>query len=313
MSAPTVHRAFGLTLRAHFALPELPLIDEAGPVDFDLRMMSAGEVRSAFSGSVEPPIAADGLEGDGCRFRTERGRDGDYRITADERLELHLDPRTRLLVVAPHALDHPAWRRFLLDTGLGTAALAWGFEALHASAFERGDAVVAILAAQGGGKSTLLCEALRRGHRLFCDDVLCLSRSGDEILAHPGPPLMNVTPMLPDGGRAEDVGAVLANMGEELWVMVDHHAVEPRPLSAVVLLDRGDHPSIDVGRLPINPMPLLVNALKSRREAVRQASRFALFADLAAQVPLLSLRAPRDARARQVLDALERVLDADQR
>jgi hypothetical protein len=190
---------------------------------------------------------------------------------------------------APAEREAPAWQRVLLDTVLGTAALCAGHEALHAAAVELPGGVVAITAPSGGGKSTLCAELIHRGARLFADDIVFLTREDGRILAHPGPPLMNVA----SERRAEaaKLGDTLAVLGGEHWVAVADSASDPRPLRALILLDR--RPGIDEARLEPedSPLALLGAALDGGPQLDRRSARFELLADLARDTPVLRLLA----------------------
>src|ERR1035441_1963395 len=75
----------------------------------------------------------------------------------------HLSADASVLQCAPSDPAEPSWWRVVLDSVLFTVALLQGYEALHASAVATRDGVIAITAAAGGGKSTLLAELLLRG------------------------------------------------------------------------------------------------------------------------------------------------------
>ncbi len=309
-AASSAHSVFGLQLRSHFPLPELPGVADEGRVDLELFLASGGIVDAAFSGAADPPLVRDTRLRDGCRYRTERGRDGDYRIDYGERSTFHLTAGGGELHCAPADPEEPSWRRFLLDSCLGTAALVHGYEALHAGAFELPEGVVAVVAAEGGGKSTLVAELVRRGHTLFCDDVLSLSRDHGSagVVANAGPPLMNLPATLPDGTPAAQLGRVLAVLEDECWLAVERAAAGTRPVAAVVFLEREGRERVAVGRLAPSAAPVLRHSLASGTEPGRLARRFALFADLATTVPLVRLRVPDSLPATTTADVLEHAL-----
>jgi hypothetical protein len=309
-NSSSTHQAFGLRLQSHLPLPELPIVAGDGRVDVQIRSASRETVDAAFTGPAEPGAARAVRLGDGSTYRTERGRGDDIRIEYGRRALFHLAAGGGQLRCWAANPDELSWRRFLLDTVLGTVMLEHGFEALHAGAFERDGEVVAVVAGEGGGKSTLLAELVHRGRPLFCDDLLTLARCGSTPVAHPGPPLMNLTPKLPDGTPAGRVGRVLGVVDGESWVAIERSSTRPRALGAIVFLTRRGHRPVEVHRVPPNPAPLLSRSLLSGREPARIAARFSLFADVAATVPLLRLRIPVDLPAPQAADALERALNA---
>ncbi len=312
---PLVHEVFGLRVLPRFPLPELRggRTADSGAVDLELELTTPAEVAGAFSGPADPPAVRSTVLGDGQAYRTERGIGSDYRITYGDRAEFHLaGPGPGVLRCAPADVDEPSWRRFLLDSALGTAALVHGYEALHAGAVATAHGVVAVVAEQGGGKSTLVAQLLRDGGRLVCDDVLCLDHdAAGRVVARPAPALMNLAPTLPDGTPAAAIGEVLATLDGECWVAVDGAVTEPAPVEAVVLLDRGDHPEPVVELIDSTVAVLLPHSLRSGVSVERLARRFEVLADLAGQARLLRASVPRTCPPALVAEALASQLSAD--
>jgi hypothetical protein len=248
---------------------------------------------------------------DGARFVVERGLEGDHRFVHDANLDPrvdetrarathHLSSDGRLLTCAPNSHANPFWWRVVLDSVLFTVALLQGYEALHAGAVAlRGD-VIAIVAATGGGKSTLVTELLSRGANLMTDDVLVMrSRAPDAPLAYPGPPLMTVP-----AERVPASAETILSVDGERWIGVPA-APEPLPLKALVLLDRRSGPSpTSMERVESPLAPLLSSLMRFPRTAARERSRFELASDLAERVPLWRLRADLDAPPTTLADVL---------
>jgi hypothetical protein len=270
-------------------------------------------VAERWSGYGEP-----GWEGliDGARFVVERGLEGDHRFVhgtdldprtgekEGSRATHHLSSDGRLLTCAPSSRADPSWWRVVLDSVLFTVALLQGYEALHAGAVAlRGD-VIAIVAATGGGKSTLVTELLGRGATLMTDDVLVIqSRAPDAPLAYPGPPLMTVP-----SARVPASAETILSMEGEQWIGLPA-APEPLPLKALVLLDRrsdratGTSPA-SMKRVDSPLTPLLSSLMRFPRTAERERSRFVLASELAERVPLWRLRADLDAPPTTLADVL---------
>ena len=207
----------------------------------------------------------------------------------------------------------------MLDSVLFTVALLQGYEALHASAVATPDGAIAITAASGGGKSTLLSELLAHGLTLAADDVLVLEPSGTDAppLAHPAPPLMTVPatrlPRLgaassspetgsPEAGPPEARSAAVADptqagppeaicaLGDERWIPVPAHP-EPLPLKALVVLNR--RPGLATGlHRAARPLAVLMGSLlRFPRVSERERTRFEVAGAIAAHVPIWQLDA----------------------
>jgi hypothetical protein len=223
---------------------------------------------------------------DGAPFAVEVGEAGDHRFIHGERTVHHLSADATILQCAPSLDDEPLWWRVVLDSVLFSVALITGYEALHAGAVATPAGALAITAAAGGGKSSLLAELARRGLPLLSDDVVVLELGhGTPPLAHPGVPLMTL-PM----SIGEDPGTVIASIADENWIAVPTHA-EPMPLAALVLLDRRPAPSINLQRIQAPLAPLLGSLLNFPRLPERERARFELASELASRTAVWRLTA----------------------
>lgn len=254
-------------------------------------------------------VQALGWQGtiDGAPFTVQRGRAGDHRFVhgappaadgtpaAATRAVHHLSADARVLGCAPTDAGDPAWWRELLDSTLFSVALLRGYEALHAGAIATPHGAIAIAAASGGGKSTLLSELVARGAALLADDVLVLEAraSGTRApLGHPAPPLMTVP-----AGRLQRLRSALvpapdtiAALAEERWVALPVHA-EPLPLAGIVTLNRAAGMTTELHR-DEQPLAALVGSLlRFPRTRERERARFEMAGAIAAHVPVWRLDA----------------------
>jgi hypothetical protein len=313
-SSPSL-TAFGLSLRTDTPPPGAwePRPQPRREPRLQIRPGSAQTIAHSWSG-----LDAIGWEGliDGAQFVVERGIDGDHRFVhgaypdergayvAATRAVHHLCANASLLQCAPSHPDEPSWWRLVLDSVLFTVALLQGYEALHAGAVSTPAGVIAITAASGGGKSTLLTELLRRGATLMADDVLMLESRGPEApLAYPGPPLMSVPtgriPMISERNRVETICC----LDDELWVAVPVHA-EPLPLKALVVLDRRPGLATALTRIADPLAPLLSSLMRFPRSPERERARFELASVMASETALWRLTADRDTPPSALADVL---------
>lgn len=300
--------AFGLSLLTDADPPGAWERQSVFAPSLRIRCVEPQAIAASWSG-----VDAIGWEGiiDGAPFVAERGIEGDHRFVhgahphvdgslAGETRAIHrLASDSSLLECSPADPADQTWWRVVLDSVLFTAALTEGYEALHAGAVAAQDGVIAITAATGGGKSTLLTELLRRGLPLFADDVLTLQhREGSPPLAHPGPPLMTVPAEIP---AAAD--ALIASVGEEHWIAVPVHH-EPLPLNALVVLDRRASAQLSLTAIDDALAPLLGSLLNYPRSPARQRARFELAGELAATTSLWRLTADLDTTPAALADVL---------
>ncbi len=162
-------RAFGLIIDTGFDLPGAIAVDPA----------------------VAELIAPDVVIAEGAAELTDATATLSPYALAGDRLLFTADGVARYLccggshiAVAPQPpLDAEHVSALLIATAL--PALLWmrGRYVLHAATFvPRGsDGAIAITAPSGGGKSTLLAEALRRGAQMIADDALSLDTTGPSL------------------------------------------------------------------------------------------------------------------------------------
>jgi hypothetical protein len=276
--------AFGLAIETDVALP---VVEPAAQGELLSIVLAHHEELAALA--EEPRVLRYLHVLDNCAYAMLEGAAGDLLICYGYRALFHLSADGRTLRCAPTQADDPVWQRVLLDTVLWTVSLVRGYEQLHASAVRTSGGVVAFLAASGGGKTSLATEFLRRGAVLFADDILALEERDGVVIAHPGPPVMNLQQHL----LAELNGdaTVLADFGEERWVRVRRSAPAPEPLAAVVLVVRS--PGEETRCVPVESplMVLMANLVGFPYLTDREQSRFELYSTLAATAPVYELAA----------------------
>jgi hypothetical protein len=207
---------------------------------------------------------------DGRPFRVERSRSDQHRFNVGDRRLFQLSADRLTLLSAPDEVRDLRWWRILMDSVLFTVSLLRGNESLHAGAVATPSGAVAILSPTGTGKSTLVSQLLRAGHSLITDDVLFLEARGDDVLAHPGPPLMTLP-----AERAGSLGSQIGATGDEIWLSVPVVA-EPVPLRRLVLLDRRPAAPVSMRRLTEPLLPLLTHFLGFPQVPERERARFVL-------------------------------------
>ncbi|MEA2445477.1 MAG: type transport system ATP-binding protein [Thermoleophilales bacterium] len=302
-AADEVRAAFGMLVASDFPLPGLGPAEDARP-DVNLTLSTAAEIDEAWSGASGPPAWSTRFS-DGREFHTERGSDGDYRFSYGHDAVFRWSAETGVLQCAPRDRDDEAWQRVLLDTVLLSVALLSGHHALHGSAVCIDGRAVAILAASGGGKSTLAAELLRRGARFLADDVVVVARDdAGQLIAHPGPGVMNLPVAIAD--LAPELGSEVARFDSEgeLWLEIRGPADGPQPLAAVVVLDRGPGKATICRRETASVVDLLAHTTSYKDRSDGLGDQFALFSDLAERTPVFTLEADAAAPVQQVAQAL---------
>lgn len=295
-------RAFGLDLQADFAVPGASRGTDGVPRGrpLALRWVLAAELQPLVA---EPRILRWLHVFEGRPYAMLEAADGDILFVYGGDAMFHLSADRAVLRCAHDGGPGMSWQRVLLDTVLWTTSLMAGYELLHAGAIATRAGVVAIVAESGAGKTSLVAECVARGAALFCDDILALEQTGGGVLAHPGPPVMNLPGAVPAGrlGDAE----VLDRFGDEQWVRVGRVAAGPAPLHAVVLLRRAAGETARCIPLDATLLDLLPHAVWLWPAPGRERRRFELFGQLAAGARVLRLAADPALSTAGLADLLE--------
>ena len=258
-----------------------------------------------------------------CLMRVKAGRDGPtllvdahpahgYLVQASGFGAYQVAADGRRIRAAPAPVEAWLWQRLLTAQVLPIAALAQGLDLLHASAVSVDGRVLAFSGASGTGKTTLAARLVLAGATFVSDDVLALERTGDGLLAHPGPPLLNLResgPRVFDADERDRLGVELGRDEAAARVRVLRRA-SPAPLHAIYLLRRsnarGGHVRIEPVRAHAAPQLLGAAFGTAIRTPVRLIRHLDLCAHLARSVPVIALEAPADMPADALAQAVLR-------
>jgi hypothetical protein len=274
-----------------------------------LEIASAAELARAWSSRGGEPL----LRSPGPRdplLTLDAHPHGGHLVRADGFGACLIDPDGRRILLAPGPVQAWRWQQLLTAQAIPVAALLQGLELFHASAVQLDGRVLAFAGASGAGKTTLAAWLLLAGATFVADDVLTLERDGDAVIAHPGPPLMNLREpsfrSLDPGARAR-LGVELGRDEGEARLHVRRRA-QARPLHAIYLLRRRRSGTGDIRfkRLsPPEPALLLGAGFGSAiRTPERLVRRLDLCAHLARRIPVFELEAPAQGSPNAVAEAL---------
>lgn len=289
----SAHRLFGIELQADLDLPG-GISSGLTPSDRLVALRRADE--GALAGWPTEGIAYWRTRIEANSLTALSTADGRLALAWGDDCRFLFDAPARVLLWSAPDPTEPAWQRLLLDTVSYLLALELGREALHAAAVVVDGAAIAVAAPSGGGKSTLTAALLSAGARFLSDDIVVIEPIDDRIVAHPGPPLMNVP-----AAHALPGHEVLDAFGDELWTVVPVVG-GPQPLEALVLLERRPGAAERSDLLSPSPLPVLPMLLAYPRTPDRARSRFSLAADLADAVPIHRLVADSTTQPRELAD-----------
>src|SRR4051794_23682986 len=211
-------RAYGLEIESSFEAPGLP--PATGPAQgphVRMDLVSAEAIDADWPGAEATRVLEEHF-GEGPPARTiDSHPEAGYRLYARHFGLARISPSGDRVTCAPPDDEPWSWQRFLVGRILPWAAVLRGLEAFHASAVAVRGRAVAFVGATGAGKTSLAVQLVARGPDFVTDDVLALSREGDEILAHPGAAIASIRPAERDAMPRDwwaGLGRVLGESGK---------------------------------------------------------------------------------------------------
>lgn len=270
---PDSYSAYGLSIRSHFPVPELPAL-EAAPAHADL-CLRMGKVDAETGMSGEEQTAFRVTDEHLCLRFPDLGA---FLIEADR---ITVDP-------APGA-SREAVRLMLVGSVLGLFLRRRGLLTLHGNAVASGDGAAVFLGASGAGKSTLTAALHRRGFRFMSDDVAALDLSGPSVTLRPGLPRLKLWPDAAEAFGETPEGRPRAHPGfdKRIHPVETRVAAGARRLLAVYVLEPGEAPSLT----PLPPADALVEMIRhahlprSLRVTGDDARHFEQSAELVRRIP----------------------------
>jgi len=231
-SSTDVHKyeAFGLTISAPFACPEL--VPSDGQPDVHIR-------HGAVPDGLVDPVAR------GVRFQATR-----------DRFWLKVDGVAKLLVVGGREITidreldstDDDVRVFLFGSAFGALLHQRGLLPFHASAIEVNGSAVAFLGPSGVGKSTLAAALARRGYRVMADDVAAISVEASRVLLVPGYPQLKVWADAVEklGEDKSALRQVRANLEKYGIPLQEQYCRERTPLGRIYVLESKNNGSLEL-------------------------------------------------------------------
>ena len=296
------YQLFGLTLSSNFSFAT-PLLEAAGAPDLSFVVTSRqGELPQGWQ-EREPAHRSSGRRKDGRAYLyVYHGPDYDVASFTGV-ADFYLWPSRIICHLHEPAYDYAVEIYFL-----GTVLSLWferqGIVALHASAAVVEDHVVAFLASNTGGKTSLAATLVQAGHSLLTDDILLVEQLGSQLVGRPGYPQMR---MWPDHARHflghAELEQVVPHL-EKRRVPVGASAFgsfcnQRRPLAGIWLpLRRNSPEDSSIETLPVKGAEALIELIRHSfvgpivESLGWQPRRLDVLSQLVREVPLFQLHYP---------------------
>lgn len=270
-----------------------------------LDLVDASQLEAAWQPEIPKRVLEETFEG------TEPARTIDFDPSIGYRLYARhfglalIAPKADRVLCAPPGEPDWSWQRFLVGRVLPWAALLHGREVFHASAVRIGGRAIAIVAASGGGKTSLALQLMLRGAGFVTDDVLALERAREGVTAHPGANILAVR----EDERAQVEEADWQRLGRVLGTSVKTYVEvtresKPLPLGAIYLVKAGADNAVQI-EAGVDARELLASTFIFRVTSPdRLAGLLDLCADISSSVPLFRLSVGSTAGARAAAEAL---------
>lgn len=231
---PHCYRAFGLTLRSDFVLPELLAAPDDTPADVTITRVAA-----------LAPLP------DLPRLNTHVTADARiFRFTPAEAVTFEVRDGSTISVCPAAGSDPAALRAHLLGSVMGALLHQRGLLPLHASVVAIGGRAVAFTGASGAGKSTLALALQQRGYPTIGDDQCAIRLDDGKPVTATGVTRLKLwAPSLHAAGQVTDgLEPIAASLEKYHWPATAAIDDVTLPLAAIVALDWSDD-DIDITSL----------------------------------------------------------------
>lgn len=237
----------GLRVRSAVALPDLTAwTGEDRPPDV---LIEAGPVPEALPDLViKRPLLQVATDG-ACRFAIPG-------IAV-----WWIAPDGSRVVVEMAGTDQAGMRTFMYGSVFAILLMRRGLLPLHACCVERDGRAYAISGHSGAGKSSLAMQLVRRGYRLLADDVTVVDLSAPcRPLALPTFPRVKLWRNMLDqlDIDATELEPVTAGVAKYSQPVTAAFCAEPRPLAALLLLERDLEPGRLTPMQSLTRMPTII-------------------------------------------------------
>jgi hypothetical protein len=305
--------AFGLEIAGTFQGPGLWTGEENGvPRRVSLEMIPAAALERSRADCGWETLRRIRVDDDGRMLILDGHLEHGYRVHADGFGSYLISRDGRRVLLAPEPVEAWRWQRLLTAQVLPIASLLQGLELFHASAVELDGHGLAFTGGSGAGKSTLAAHLMLAGATFVCDDALAVEGTGGEVLAHPGPALMNLRDSTAELLSADE----RANLGTRLGCdeagarLLVRRAAAALPLEAIYVLRRsaGWTGGVRLRRLSPPAPEVLLGAgfgtvIRTSHRLIRRLDVCAL---LAARTAVFAIEAPAQAPPKALAAAVLR-------
>jgi hypothetical protein len=192
-TVPRRGTAFGLELAGSFTAPGLWTGTETmGGRRLSLEIVPREAVESLRRGHGWQTLRRMPVDDEGRMLTLDEHREHGYGVHVDGFGSYLIAGEGRRALLVPPSIEQWRWQRLLTAQVLPIASLAQGLELFHASAVEVEGGVLAFTGGSGAGKTTVAAQLMLAGATFVCDDALAVEVARDDVIAHPGPALMNL-------------------------------------------------------------------------------------------------------------------------
>lgn len=305
--------AFGLGITGTFPAPGLWTGTETAPSrQVTLELVPRATLQRLWLGSGWEPLRRLPVGDDGQMLALDEHQEHGYLVDVGGFGSYLITPDGQRVLLAPEPIEPWRWQRLLTAQVLPIAALAQGLELFHASAVAVEGRVLAFTAGSGAGKTTLAARLMLAGATFVSDDVLAVEEVQGDLVAHPGPTLMNLSDSTAESLRAEERAELGTRLGgdEAGPRLLVRRKAASLPLRAIYILRRqaGRRSGVRLSRLSPPSPDLLLGAgfAAAIRPPARLLRRLNLCAQVAARTAVFVIEAPAKGPPQAVAEAVLR-------
>ena len=221
---------------------------------------------------------------------------------------------SKVVIDAAVGSDESEIRLYVLSTILGILLYKNNILGLHASCIKIGDRAVLISGHSGAGKSTTALGMHRRGYEIFSDDISAVFLKDNSPYVYPGYMYIKLwKPSLDAFGLDTKTLQMIRPNIEKYRFPIKRTNQEPLPLASIIFI----RSNTEISDIECKQIDGLTSFEYLQRNTFRQGiikdlgktpSYFSIYSQIAAHIPLYSIKRPESFEATGLVDYIENLV-----